>query len=148
MLSLLVELILPLAMCAVKASVLILYLRIFGGSLLWMRVTCVVGIVLLMGYHISFTTAFGVVCAPTPKAGYSYFALLIAFRSDQCMRSTRILVLLMGVGNSLIDLILLLLPLPVIWKLQMPLGRKTKTSAVFLIGISCVLPFFLLQCCF
>ncbi|KAK6082994.1 hypothetical protein SCUP515_02228 [Seiridium cupressi] len=135
MLSLLLELIAPLAICAVKISVLTLYLRIFGSSLIWMRVTCVVGIVLLLGYHISFTTAFGVMCAPDSKAGYSQVALLMAFVSDKCVR-TRILVLLMGIGNTLCDLVLLLLPLPVIWNLQMPLRRKLKTSAVFLIGIS------------
>lgn len=140
MLSLLLELFAPLAICVVKVSVLTLYLRIFGASLLWMRVTCMVGIALLLGYHISFATAFGVMCAPNPKAGYSQVALLVVFVSDQCIR-TRVLVLLMGIGNSLIDLILLVLPLPVIWKLHMPLRRKLKTSVVFLTGISCVSSF-------
>lgn len=135
MISLLLEIFAPLAICAVKVSVLTLYLRIFGGTLIWMRITCLVGIILLLGYHISFTTAFGVMCAPSPKAGYSQIAMLMAFVSDACVR-TRILVLLMGIGNSLIDIILLLLPLPVIWKLQMPLRRKLKTSALFLTGIS------------
>lgn len=130
MLSLLLEIFAPLAICAVNISVLTLYFRVFGGSLRWMRITCVVGIVLLLGYHISFTTAFGAMCAPNPKAGYSQVAMLMAFVSDKCTRS-RVLVLLMGVGNSFIDLVLLLLPLPVIWKLQMPLRRKVKTSGRF-----------------
>lgn len=138
MLFLLLKAFTPLATCAVKLSVLILYLRVFGGSLPWMRITCVVGIILLLGYHISFAIAFGAMCGPNPKAGCQV-AMLMAFVSDKCTRS-RVLLLLMGVGNSFIDLILLLLPLPVIWKLQMPLRRKVQTSAVFLIGISCVSP--------
>lgn len=135
MLFLLLKVFTPLATCAVKVSVLVLYLRVFGGSLTWMRITCVVGIVLLLGYHVSFAIAFGAMCGPNPRAGYGQVAMLMAFVSDKCTRS-RVLLLLMGVGNSFIDLILLLLPLPVIWKLQMPLRRKVHTSAVFLIGIS------------
>lgn len=139
MVFLLVDVFLPLAMCAIKISVLILYLRIFGGSVLWMRIACIVGIVLLLAYHISFTTAFGVMCSPPPKAGYSQIALLMASVSDSCVH-TKTFVLLMGIGNSLIDLILLFLPLPVIWKLQMPLRKKITTSAIFLMGISYVSP--------
>ncbi|ROV92453.1 hypothetical protein VSDG_06659 [Cytospora chrysosperma] len=115
MLFLLLKVFTPLATCAVKLSVLILYLRVFGGSLPWMRITCVVGIILLLGYHISFAIAFGAMCGPNPKAGYSQVAMLMAF----------------------IDLILLLLPLPVIWKLQMPLRRKVQTACIAsLIGLA------------
>lgn len=130
----------PLGICAVKVSVLILYLRIFGGPVRWMRITCIIGIVMLFAYHVSFAIAFGAMCAPDPTAGYSQIAMLMAFLSDSCMR-TKILVFLMGVGNSFIDLVLLFLPLPVIWKLHMPLRKKVKTSATFLIGVSYVWPF-------
>ena len=40
-----------------------------------------------------------------------------------------------GVFNSISDLALLLLPMPALWKLQMPLGKKILTMGVFAMGI-------------
>lgn len=132
--SIVLELIAPLAVCIVKITVMILYLRTFG-SLRWMRITSIVIICLLIAYHVSFATAFVALCAPPPSGGYSQVALLKAFVSDKCV-STDVLVLLMGVGNFFTDVVILLLPLPVIWRLQMPMRRKIKTLAMFLTGIS------------
>jgi hypothetical protein len=134
MLSIVLQILAPIAICFVKISVLILYLRVFGG-LKWMRYTCVGGIIFLIAYHFAFSVAFGVMCSPAPGKGTSQVALLVAFVSDTCVR-TRVMVLVMGIGNSLIDVILLVLPLPVIWNLKMPTRQKLKTSAMFLIGIS------------
>jgi hypothetical protein len=122
-----------MAICLIKVSVLILYLRVFG-NLLWIRVACIAGMVIVVGYHASITISFGAMCAPTPALGYDRFGFLAAFVSEPCVRS-RILVVIQGVGNVAIDLFLMLLPLPVVWNLQMPLKRKLQTSAMFLIGL-------------
>lgn len=133
-LALLVEIFGPLGICAIKVSVLLLYLRVFGGRLRWMRIASIAGIVLNVSYHISLSIAFGAMCAPSPGMGFDQFAYLAAFVSDKCTR-TKVLVVIQGVGNVVIDFFLLLLPLPAIWNLQMPLRQKIKTSAMFLIGI-------------
>ncbi|KAF2155878.1 hypothetical protein K461DRAFT_265355 [Myriangium duriaei CBS 260.36] len=137
-LALLAEIFVPLALCSIKVSVLLLYLRVFGGRLRWIRITSIIGIVVNVSYHVSLSIAFGAMCAPSPSMGYDEFAYVAAFASQKCTR-TRSLIVVQGVGNVVIDFFLLLLPLPAIWNLQMPLTRKIKTSATFLIGIcACV----------
>lgn len=127
MLSIWVQTFAPLAICAAKISALTLYLRVYGGSRLWLRATCVVSIILLLGFHISLATAFGVMGV-----------------SGQ-FRGTRALIMSMIYGNGLIDLVLLFLPLPVMWTLPWTAFRKEqdlwfelKMAAVPLIGALCV----------
>jgi hypothetical protein len=133
MVSLVLQVLAPVAICLVKISVLIMYLRLFG-NLRWIRQTCTVGIGILIAYHLAFAIAFGAMCAPPPSEGISQVSLLIASTTKKCT-NTRYMVLIMGIGNSLIDLVLLVLPLPTVWNLKMPTREKLKTSAIFLIGI-------------
>ncbi|RYP77945.1 hypothetical protein DL771_000804 [Monosporascus sp. 5C6A] len=125
---------LPLAICFVKTSVLILYFQIFS-ILKWMRIASIAGIVAITAFHVSLSIAFGAMCAPS--TGASQVDFLAAFVSDTCTR-TRSIVVLQGVGNVVTDFFLLILPLPAVWALQMPLRRKLAVSAMFLIGISII----------
>jgi hypothetical protein len=126
-----VEILGPAAICLVKVSVLLLYLQIFG-VLKWMRIASIIGIVVITAFHLSMSVSFAAMCAPS--TGASQFDFLAAFVSDACTR-TRILVVLQGVGNVSIDLFLLILPLPAIWRLHMPLQKKLGISAMFLVGL-------------
>ncbi|KAK8017152.1 hypothetical protein PG991_008228 [Apiospora marii] len=134
-LALLVEILLPVAICLVKVSVLLLYLRIFR-VLNWMRVVSVVSIVLIVLWHLALSVSFAAMCAP--GTGDTQLDFLAAFISQKCS-DTRILVVLQGVGNVVTDIWLILLPLPAVWTLQMPNRRKLAVSSMFMVGIiACV----------
>ncbi|KAH8705547.1 hypothetical protein BGW36DRAFT_422101 [Talaromyces proteolyticus] len=132
-LALLVEITGPLAICAVKISVLVLYLHIFG-VLNWMRISSIASMIFIGAFHVSLSIAFAAMCAPSPSSGPSRLNFLTAFISESCTY-TRILVVYQGVANVIIDIFLLVLPLPAIWTMQMPLRRKITTSAMFSIGL-------------
>ncbi|KAK7917932.1 hypothetical protein PG985_009806 [Apiospora marii] len=134
-LALLVEILLPVAICLIKVSVLLLYLRIFR-VLNWMRVVSVVSIALIVLWHLALSVSFAAMCAP--GTGDTQLDFLAAFISQKCS-DTRILVVLQGVGNVVTDIWLILLPLPAVWTLQMPNRRKLAVSSMFMVGIiACV----------
>ncbi|KAK8076768.1 hypothetical protein PG994_004040 [Apiospora phragmitis] len=134
-LALLVEIFLPVAICLVKVSVLILYLRVFR-VLNWMRIVSIVSMALIVMWHLALSIAFAASCAPS--TGDTQLDFLAAFISQKCS-DTRILVVLQGVGNVATDVWLILLPLPAVWALQMPLRQKIAVSSMFMVGvIACV----------
>jgi hypothetical protein len=116
---------------AVKTSVVLMYLQIFR-FLDWMRITYIAGIVFITLYHLSICIAFAAMCAP--QGGTSQYDFFVALISEKCVRGHDIVVF-QGVGNVAIDLLLLVFPLPAIWRMQMPLRRKLATSAMFSIGL-------------
>ncbi|KAK4186022.1 hypothetical protein QBC35DRAFT_524564 [Podospora australis] len=125
---------LPIAICLVKCSVLMLYLRIFR-VLQWMRVVCIISLVVTVAYHVSLAVAFGVMCSP--KSGDTQLHFLAAFISDTCER-TRILIVVQGIGNVVTDLFLVILPLPAVWTLRMPMRRRLAISSMFSVGICAI----------
>ncbi|KAI3328370.1 hypothetical protein F4824DRAFT_493210 [Ustulina deusta] len=134
-LALLVEILAPQALCFVKVSVLILYLRIFS-VIRWIRITSIIAIILVVGFHLSVSICFAVMCSPS--TGDSQLDFLAAFISESCNK-TRVLVVIQGVGPVISDLFLLILPLPAVWKLNMPIKRKLAVSSIFLVGISALI---------
>lgn len=121
----------PLSICFVKISVLILYWQVFY-VLKWMRIACITGITCITAFQFSLSIAFSVMCAPS--TGSSQIDFFTAFVSDTCMR-TRVLVLLQGVGSVVTDVFLLVLPLPAVLGLQMPLKRKIAVTSMFMVGL-------------
>lgn len=97
-----------------------------------MRIVSITGIVVISLWHLSTCIAFAVMCSPT---GSSHLDFLAALVSPMCTR-TRSLVVTQGVGNVVTDVFLLVLPLPVVWTLHIPLGRKLGVSSMFLVGLS------------
>ncbi|KAK9439744.1 hypothetical protein VB005_07903 [Metarhizium brunneum] len=112
-------------------SVLILYLHLFS-VLQWMRIVSITGIVVISLWHLSTCIAFAVMCSPTRS---SHLDFLHAFFSSKCSR-TWSLVVIQGIGNVVTDVFRLVLPLPVVWTLRIPLGRKLGVSSMFLVGLS------------
>lgn len=131
-LSLLVEIFLPLSICFVKVSVLVLYWQLFH-ILRWMRLACITGIAGITAFQVSLSIAFAAMCAPS--TGSSQIDFLAAFVSETCTR-TRSLVVIQGVGNVITDVFLVVLPLPAVWNLQMPLKRKLAVLSMFMVGFS------------
>lgn len=120
-----------MAICLVKVSVLLLYLRIFR-VLNWLRVVAVVSIAVIALWHLALSVSFAAMCAP--GTGGAQLDFLAAFISQKCA-DTRVLVVLQGVGNVVTDVWLILVPLPAVWTLQMPFRRKLAVSSMFMVGI-------------
>lgn len=110
-----------------------MYLRIFR-VLRWMRFGCTIGLVIIIAFQCSLAIAFGAMCGPAASTAHSQLDFLEAFVSDKC-DSTRILVVVQGAGSVIIDLFLLILPIPAVWSLQMPFKRKIAVLSMFLVGI-------------
>ncbi|KAA8568755.1 hypothetical protein EYC84_007749 [Monilinia fructicola] len=125
------ELIWACAMGLIKISILLLYIRIFG-SMRYFRITA---------YNFgAFTVAWAImvlfVCA--------FQCLPVAYQWDKSIEGGRCINswLFFTVGSSfdvLVDLALLILPLPAIWNLQLSILQKLSLIAIFCLGsLTCV----------
>lgn len=80
------------------------------------------------------TALFGYFCAP--RAGQSW---LMATASSRCSKAY-LMSYIQGVFNIVSDFYLLLLPMPVVWKLHLPTKKKIGVCAIFATGFLYVLP--------
>jgi hypothetical protein len=109
-----------------RLSVLLFFGRIFNGAssqlkyALWivqgLNAACYLGNILMM--------AFG--CSPIRK----YWTPGIP---GVCL-NLEVMYLVGGIPNIVLDFLILLLPLPLLWKLKMPLNRKLLVVGVFVLG--------------
>lgn len=116
-------------MFLVKLSLFLFYLRVFG-FVRHLRILIFIGITFhLILYSTSFVLEF-VFCYP--RRGQSY---LMSFAAPHCTVDAARLGIAQGVGNIIGDFYLLLIPLPVVLKLQISLQKKIGVIAIFLTGI-------------
>ncbi|KAI0395496.1 hypothetical protein F5Y17DRAFT_192496 [Xylariaceae sp. FL0594] len=114
-----------------KASILCFYWRIFGRAGQWHNVrTIAIGfmlvIVTLFGIGTTFAYTFG--CG----SHFSYYwSTAGATILENCIDS-QVLLLTQTVSDFAIDAIVILMPLPMVWGLQMKIKRKLAVSAIFL----------------
>ena len=113
----------------IRLSILLQYLRIFvplgTRNLLFWTIYAVIGTNFMFYAAITFTEIF--LCHPRDK----YWNVLI---TDGHCGNKSTAGTAAGALNALSDIILLLLPQSVIWKLHMPVKKKIGVSAVFLAG--------------
>ncbi|KAJ5285518.1 hypothetical protein N7524_000824 [Penicillium chrysogenum] len=109
----------------IKLSVLLFYRRIFGMTYpIWF---CVF---LTIGYFLSGTIAFLACCRPV-----SYFWTQFAERSGgKCVFNLYPFYVSHAAINVATDGIILLVPIPIVWKLQMRWTQKLMLSGIFLVG--------------
>lgn len=112
----------------IKASVLLLYRRVFSPDR-WMRLFVYIGIGYLLITNGTSTILFGALCAP--HNGESY---LIGYNRPQCVKSVANLSIANAACNLIADFYLIVLPLPIIWKLQMSAKRKYALIGLFATG--------------
>lgn len=112
----------------IKTSVLFLYRKIFGAKP-QMRTLIYVGIGYLFITNAVATILFGALCAPRPGELY-----LIRYSKPECVNNVDNLAIALAVENLVADVYLLVLPLPIIWKLQMSSKRKYALICVFMTG--------------
>ena len=115
-----------LAIATIKLSILLLYLRIFPSTKFHIAVYITAFIVL--GWMLS--DVFGSIFQCTPIAGQWDPALAVGMK---CIDYGKF-VLALGVINIITDFLILGLPIPIIWKLQMKSNRKLYTIGMFAAG--------------
>ncbi|KAM5430661.1 hypothetical protein McanMca71_005487 [Microsporum canis] len=118
------------ALCATKAAVLALYIRIFDNTR-WMRRTCYVLIVLVfLAYGVNIVLVI-VYCLPRKGAPWDTAVL------DRC-GDPGILAISFGAFSVLSNIILLALPFPVLLKQHLAPAKIIGLTGVFLVGISTI----------
>ncbi|EAW07002.1 putative integral membrane protein Pth11-like [Aspergillus clavatus NRRL 1] len=109
----------------IKISIVLFYRRIFGME--WAMWMC---IFLTVGYWISCSIAFLVCCRPTsyywtqyrdPSGGRCIFDLYPFYLGN-------------AAANVVTDGIILMVPIPLVWRLQMRTTQKILVSSIFLLG--------------
>ncbi|KAL9638588.1 MAG: hypothetical protein Q9164_001454 [Protoblastenia rupestris] len=115
---------------AVKLSILFLYRRIFATR--QFRIVSLAVIILTVAWFIAHIFAHFFQCTPF---GYFWDRTI---PGGKCVNHTK-LINGLGGANIIGDIIILLLPIPYLWKLQMRAERKVAISFVFLLGgFTCV----------
>lgn len=109
-----------------KASILLLYIRLFG-LIQWIR--CLVWIGMIFLFLVTWVTVplFIVYCAPRHGAPW------VAAVMSRCQR-TAVLGILHGIFHVLFDIFIIVLPVPVIWNLNLEFRKKLGVLAVFMTG--------------
>ena len=113
----------------IKASILVLYLRIF--SPLWrVKLLIYLGIAIILLTNATISILFAALC--TPRNGQLY---TVQYNTSQCFENATNLTLASAIVNFISDLYLLLLPLPLVWNLQLTRKRRLGIIAIFMTGI-------------
>ena len=124
----------------VKIAILMLYRRVFTGNQRWFKWT----LWIMMTYSVLWGIATFIIvvvqCVPVPffwNRAYLFYKLDPP-DNGSCL-DTRASQVPSSLLNCIGDLILLLLPFPVLWRLQMSLGRKLELMFIFGLGALYVL---------
>lgn len=135
-----------LTITSVKISLLVLYRRVFD-TLAFRKRSLIVGLAcLLWGVIAIFTTIFQ--CRPL-TAAFDPASLF----TYHCIDIERYYIGMVA-SNLGIDIVMLVLPLHMVWNLQLPLSQRVALSGIFSIGLlwvsfpGCRYRGFLLMCCF
>jgi len=117
-----------LAMFFAKTSVFLMYRRIFGPNRTMLYV-------IYIGIGISFLIYWAILpldlylCFPRPGELWTDASL-----GEACGHEEKYSIIL-GTWNSLVDIYLLVLPIPVVWNLKMSIGRKIGVLSLFMTGL-------------
>ncbi|KAF6238294.1 hypothetical protein HO173_003574 [Letharia columbiana] len=107
-----------------KCSILLLYLRVFA-PLKWFRYTVWSTIVFMFGVYWCYVGVNVGLCAPLPGKSWASPASLTECEKQETYA------IIQGASNVAIDILILVLPLPIVWKLQMRRSKRLGVLAVF-----------------
>ncbi|KAL8885001.1 MAG: hypothetical protein Q9215_007074 [Flavoplaca cf. flavocitrina] len=108
-----------------KAAILVLYLRIFSVKRV-MRALIYVGLIVLFLVYATFIPLTVVFC--TPRNGGAWDLVLL----QKCQQTTGIAAVVQAVFGLLSDIYILVLPLPIIWNLNLKPKKKIGLAVVFM----------------
>jgi hypothetical protein len=103
--------------------------------LAYIRYLVYIGIIVTGIYHVSASIANGILCSP--KGGHDRMAYVAGFSRRECQDSSgpvQAISLASGAVNMFTDFYLLVIPLPAIYKLNLPTQRKAGVLFIFLTG--------------
>ena len=116
---------------SIKLSLFVLYVQVFR-PLRWLRYLAYAGAITTGLLYLAIMLTVIVLCVPA-NGDHSELEYLTALDSPKCANSQPVVILL-GVVSLLSDLYLVILPLPAVWRLQLPFRRKLAYSAMFFTG--------------
>lgn len=108
-----------------KASVLILYRRIFSLRIVWFRIAWWINIAFLTAYLVAFYIGNTTQCIPLSE---------LWNLNDRCQPSL-LSEEIFGSFNAAVNLSILLLPISIVWSREMPRKQKVAVCGVFLLGL-------------
>ena len=114
------------AACLARASVLLFYSRVFTNQSRVFRHAIYITHGINVAWLLSIWLAALLICRPIEQ-------FWVSDGTGTCGSNSMLLVGC-SITNILVDLIILMIPLPVLWKLQLKLGKKLLISAVFTCG--------------
>jgi hypothetical protein len=120
-----------LVLAMAKLSALSLYLRLFG-ILTWVRIHIWVLTAVICGWAITLSLAALLICQP-----FSYNWDL-SITGGVCGNRNAVFVA-GGVVNMVTDILVIIIPLPSIWSLQLDIRAKIALSVIFCLGLLCVI---------
>lgn len=109
-----------------KLSLFWLYFRIFSPNRRT-RFLIYFGIASTFVIYAALTVYLGYLCIPRP--GQSWLE-----RSSHQCRKTKVVYYIQGIFGVVSDIYLFILPVPVIWRLQLPLRKKVGICLIFATG--------------
>lgn len=116
----------------IRASIVFLYVRIFPTKMF--RRICYVVLVVNFVFFVGTVLADCLICQP------------ISYRWDRVIGGKgscgdqKSLDLFIGIFNLLLDVTVVVLPMPILWGLKMAVGKKVMLSGMFGMGTAYVLP--------
>ncbi|KAF1817051.1 hypothetical protein P152DRAFT_453658 [Eremomyces bilateralis CBS 781.70] len=130
------EVIYPIMSSFIKASFIFFYLRIFPSQRF--RIICYGVMTLSFAYGITFSSAYAFQCTPVPFAWTRWDGL----HAGTCI-NVNSMVYAQASINIFLDLLVLGLPLPALFKLELSWARKSLVLSMFslgffITGVSCV----------
>ncbi|KAI0550448.1 hypothetical protein F4679DRAFT_202930 [Xylaria curta] len=117
----------PLALWTCKAPILFLYIRLFGIKK-WLRITSYITLALMAAVYISGIIATPPACAPHTHDLTEDFI-------NGCQNRTRMINVYLGSVSVLADVVILILPLPVIFGLKLLVKSRIGLIFLFLSGL-------------
>lgn len=134
---------------AVLSMVILEVKAMLVGQILWITAVFFLRASILSLYvHIFLTQPFRIVCYVVHGLNFAYFAATVLACCLVCRPISanwnpqagtcgdqKSLDLFIGIFNLIMDVAVVVLPLPVVWKLQMSRGRKIVISAIFGMGL-------------
>lgn len=108
-----------------KFSMLLFYYRM--SKLRWLRILSMCIAVIVVGYSISTVFALIFPCKPIAKAWD------VTIVEGSCINRGAVYIV-QAVTNIVTDVLILLLPVPMVWKLQMPFIQKIGLGFIFIVG--------------
>lgn len=113
----------------IKSSILLLYLRIFSPQ----RFMCILiyaGIVMVLLTNLVMTIILPVFCAPRKNEDW-----VSGFLSDRCESHTNKTFIASATLNFATDIYILIIPLPLVWKLHLSTNKRIGLILIFATGI-------------